>query len=266
MNLLSKKLFGKGLFEYRKPAEPMYDFAQNGLLRANGWGLAVNADNAVWVGAEAAPVNYGAKISTKSKPTETSKKSPKELYKANALNDHNFVIKIDPHYLDKQIKLAQDKLALLGKEKKPKQQGGLQIEAGEWGPKKFSREELRSIIQRLKNRKRIKEFQFTVDEFPHTTTTLINEVLNNNSHLQCEKVDLFIPDFPKDAVQAMKKYDDMCVSLCNQKAVFYVIADQGEFIKNNKKRDPILLAQSPFGFFWQVLGAWDEEMVYLGDL
>ena len=38
------------------------------------------------------------------------------------------------------------------------------------------------------------------------------------------------------------------------------------FRKAYEKRDPILLAQSPFGFYWQILGAWDKEMLLLGEL
>jgi len=34
----------------------------------------------------------------------------------------------------------------------------------------------------------------------------------------------------------------------------------------DEKRDPILLAQSPFGFYYNILGAWEKEMVYLPEL
>ncbi len=44
------------------------------------------------------------------------------------------------------------------------------------------------------------------------------------------------------------------------------IADKKDFEKKDKRRDPILLAQSPFGHFWQILGAWDKEMLFLEEL
>lgn len=87
-----------------------------------------------------------------------------------------------------------------------------------------------------------------------------------HKNLRCEKGDQFVPDFPKEAIKAMQEYSNMCIQLCKKKAVFYVVADKKDFEKVPAKRDPILLAQSPFGFFWQILGAWDDEMVYLGDL
>ena len=70
----------------------------------------------------------------------------------------------------------------------------------------------------------------------------------------------------QEAIEAMKEYEGFCIELCNKKPVFYVVAQAKDFEKINKKRDPILLAQSPFGFFWQILGAYDEEMQYLSDL
>ena len=48
--------------------------------------------------------------------------------------------------------------------------------------------------------------------------------------------------------------------------IFYVIATEDKFRKAYEKRDPILLVQSPFGFYWQILGAWDKEMILLSEL
>jgi hypothetical protein len=45
-----------------------------------------------------------------------------------------------------------------------------------------------------------------------------------------------------------------------------VIAEPDKFRKAYEKRDPILLVQSPFGFYWQILGAWDKEMMLLSEL
>jgi hypothetical protein len=54
--------------------------------------------------------------------------------------------------------------------------------------------------------------------------------------------------------------------LCGKKPVFYVIAEPDKFRKAYERRDPILLVQSPFGFYWQILGAWDKEMILLSEL
>ncbi len=45
-----------------------------------------------------------------------------------------------------------------------------------------------------------------------------------------------------------------------------MIAENGKFKKEFDRNDPILLAQSPFGIFWDVLGAWDEEILLLEEL
>ena len=71
---------------------------------------------------------------------------------------------------------------------------------------------------------------------------------------------------PKEAVAAMKEYNKGCDKLCGKQAVFYIIADKKDFEKTNKRRDPILLAQSPFVNRWQILGAWDKEMLFLEEL
>jgi hypothetical protein len=55
-------------------------------------------------------------------------------------------------------------------------------------------------------------------------------------------------------------------ALCNKKAVFYLISEKKQQKEVLRRRDPILLAQSPFGFFWQILGAWDDEVKFLEEL
>jgi hypothetical protein len=78
--------------------------------------------------------------------------------------------------------------------------------------------------------------------------------------------DLFVPEFPDDAIAVMKAYTEEMDKICSKKPVFYVIAEPDKFRKAYEKRDPILLVQSPFGFYWQILGAWDKEMILLSEL
>src|SRR5258708_4643180 len=47
----------------------------------------------------------------------------------------------------------------------------------------------------------------------------------------------FVPDFPVEAIEAMKDYEHLCYLLCKKKPVFYVIAQQKDFEKRNKRRD-----------------------------
>jgi hypothetical protein len=70
----------------------------------------------------------------------------------------------------------------------------------------------------------------------------------------------------RSVLLSMKKYTDNMEKLCKKKPVFYVIAEPDKFKKAYEKRDPILLVQSPFGFYWQILGAWDKEMILLSEL
>jgi uncharacterized lipoprotein len=71
---------------------------------------------------------------------------------------------------------------------------------------------------------------------------------------------------PKEAVEVMKAYNAATGELCGKQAVFYIIADKKDFKKSDQRRDPILLAQSPFGHVWQILGAWDKEMIFVEEL
>lgn len=100
-----------------------------------------------------------------------------------------------------------------------------------------------------------------------TTTTLekINNLLETYE-LIMQSADLFILDFPKEAIDTMKLYKDKVKELLDKDAIFYVIATNSSFSSVTSKRDPILLAQSPFGFYYDILGAWDEEMLVLSKL
>ncbi len=254
------KLFGMDLFNFKKPHDEfMYDFAQHGILHASAdYGfLTTNT------------MSYAVKQMEPEKPNHTPL-TPKKLFQLKALNDNKFAIKTDAKYLSEQIEQIKEKLAMLGKRKtvkvNPMYGIGPQEVPSENGGVRFGRLEIESILERLENRKRIKEYKKILDKYPHTTSELIAKVVSANSHLRAARAEEFVPDFPKEAINAMKEYDAMCIGLTEKKAVFYVIASHQDFEVKNKRRDPILLAQSPFGHFWQILGAWDAEMVYLADL
>ena len=81
-----------------------------------------------------------------------------------------------------------------------------------------------------------------------------------------KSTDLFIPTFPTEAIEIMDKYEKKVNELCNKRPVFYVIAENEMFKKEFQRNDPILLVQSPFGVYWQILGAWDKEILLLEEL
>jgi hypothetical protein len=256
------KLFGKNLFGFKKPEDKkLYDFAQHGMLQErNEISEFVSATTFTMNGNGVATTGTGDK-KPKKNPPQKIELTPKGLYKMEALNDHDFQIISDEEYLAKHIADAKAKMALLPVP--PKNNNG---PMAVFGGTKYGILEIKSIIERLGNRKRLQEFNDVVEKYPHTTSALINDVMKAHPNLRCRIADEFVPDFPSDAVKAMTEYNKMCVKLCGKETHFYVIADKKDFEKKDRRRDPILLAQSPFGFFWQILGAWDEEMIYLGDL
>ena len=85
-------------------------------------------------------------------------------------------------------------------------------------------------------------------------------------NLSFESADIFIPDFPDEAVHMMTIYTDAVECLCGKKPRYYVIAEKKDFQSKYDRRDPIILAQSPFGFYYHIIGAWDKEMVLLSEL
>lgn len=130
---------------------------------------------------------------------------------------------------------------------------------------KYAKREVEGVIERLENRKQYAKHVAFFTQFQNTTDEKI-EALLTKYDLEMKSPDLFVPEFPDQAVSIMKKYTETCKKICDKKPVFYVIAEPGDFKEKDKKRDPILLAQSPFGFYWQILGAWDKEMIMLGEL
>jgi len=129
----------------------------------------------------------------------------------------------------------------------------------------YARREVEAMIERLNNRKKYIEYKKYFDQFDYTDDTKINSFLNKYD-LVMEKADIFIPDFPEEAVKTMTEYENVVMEISGKKPVYYVIAEKSNFKQADNKRDPILLVQSPFGFYWQILGAWDKELMYLSDL
>lgn len=129
----------------------------------------------------------------------------------------------------------------------------------------FSKAETIGMITRLENRKKYDAHKTFYSKFQNTTGQLIDDLLGKYK-LAMKEADLFIPEFPDEAVQMMTAYTEETKKLCGKKPVFYVIAEEEDFQKKYQKRDPILLAQSPFGIYYQILGAWDKEMILLNEL
>ncbi len=182
---------------------------------------------------------------------EQKKITPKGVYELKTLHDETFKVNTDAAYIDGQLETFKEKLGM--------------IKSSEYDMN-YGTTEIASIISRFENRKKYADFKEFYEEFPYTTSVKIQDLTKTHDHLKLGQVEQFLADMPKEAVDVMKKYTDQTKKLCGKKPIFYIIADKKDFEKAQTRRDPILLAQSPFGHFWQILGAWDEEMLLIEEL
>src|ERR1035437_1078238 len=126
----------------------------------------------------------------------------------------------------------------------------------------YSNHELIDMCLRLENRKKWEEYKEFYGQFENTTSQKIQD-LGNKYNLVLKGSDLFISAFPDEAIAIMKEYKEQTIKLCGKQPYFYAIAEAKNFKSEYEKKDPILLVQSPFGAYWQILGAYDEEMILL---
>ncbi|GJQ43990.1 MAG: hypothetical protein JETCAE03_34880 [Ignavibacteriaceae bacterium] len=131
----------------------------------------------------------------------------------------------------------------------------------------YAEREINGLIQCLENRKKYKENKAFFSQFETTTLEKI-EKLTEKYELIMDTIDKYIPELPDEAIKTMKEYQKNVQKIVgkDKKAVFYMIATYSDFREADGKRDPILLAQSPFGFYYDILGAWDKEMLLLSEL
>lgn len=147
--------------------------------------------------------------------------------------------------LDEKIETLKDKTKLLNQ--------------------RYAKEQIEGLCKRLENRKKYRDEVKFYSGFPNTTDEKIDTLLEKYK-LEINTSDLFVPTFPKEAIEIMKKYTEVTKKITGETPVYYVIAEHKDFVKKREKLDPILLAQSPFGFYWQILGTWDKEMLLLSEL
>jgi hypothetical protein len=258
------KVFGKSLFEFNakkgemavmqayeslKAPESKYlpDFESFSAGRDSGIAIAefINVP-------QGAITAYGKDVKKdESKKKDKTELTPKNVYQMQLLHKKAFKMNTNPEYVTKQLEDFKDKLNL--------------IKSEEWDVRRGV-EEVSSIVVRLENRKKYSTVKDFFEQFPYTTTSRIGGVIKSHDYLKLGKVAEFLADMPKEAMTIMKEYNTYTKEVCEKQAVFYVVANKKDFERTQKRRDPILLAQSPFGHFWQLLGAWDNEMLLLEDL
>jgi hypothetical protein len=129
----------------------------------------------------------------------------------------------------------------------------------------YAEREVQGLIERLELRKKYVEFATFFGRFDNTTDEQVTKFCEKHGFV-LKSADMFIPAFPDEAVKVMKEYTAQTEKLCGKKPLFFVIATAESFADKTKRYDPILLVQSPFGFYWQILGAWDKEMLIVHEL
>lgn len=129
----------------------------------------------------------------------------------------------------------------------------------------YAKHQVEGLISCLENRKQYDAHKSYFAQFDTTSLEKIEELLTKYS-LVMKEADIFIPEFPDEAIKIMKSYAKKVKDITGKKPVFYVIATDENFQQAYKDRDPILLAQSIFGFYYDILGAWDKEMIVLKEL
>lgn len=268
--------FGSKLFDRR--LNKLYDFAQNGIL--NNWGDNSSVYQSYdFVPVGAVTVNNNQVLSNvgqakpKAKPKPKKELTPKEIYTLETLNIPEFQINCEPEYLDDQIVLLQNKLGLLPMPPKPLKRRWfgfpevmMDVPPPMTAQESYGRQEIESMVERLSNRRKFPSAEKEFAEWPYTTSHAIADLLKKHGHLEAVNFTTMLSELPKDAVTQATKYNDLIRVICGKTGVFYLIRPTAARKEVEKRRDPILLAQSPFGFFWQILGAWDDEVKFLEEL
>jgi len=73
----------------------------------------------------------------------------------------------------------------------------------------------------------------------------------------------YYKNVPMEAIDEIEKFSNVHAKITDVMPMFWLIVDDGG---KETRKDPILLAQSPFGKWYYVLGAWDKEVEIVDDL
>ncbi len=116
---------------------------------------------------------------------------------------------------------------------------------------------------RKKGKKYLEEFRWFI-----TTEDKVSELLKKYK-LTKAMLDQYHLAIPAEAIDEMEAYYALWKKVADKKdkPEFVVIADIPKEQKQyERRRDPILLATSPFGKYYFCLGAWDREVQILHEL
>lgn len=95
-----------------------------------------------------------------------------------------------------------------------------------------------------------------------TTDEKIKELLSKYKLMQVS-FQGYAKNVPNEALDEIEQFAEAYERVSDRQPNLQLIVD---YEGPEHKKDPILLARSPFGRWWYVLGAWDKEVEYVDDL
>jgi len=117
------------------------------------------------------------------------------------------------------------------------------------------------LLARKKYNKYLQLFQW-----PITTEEKIQDLCKTWS-VELVKIEQWYTLIPDEGIQEIKKYREACNKIRPEKPLFRLIIPVKSYEeKKERRRDPILLASSPFGRWDYILGAWDKEVAIVDEL
>ena len=180
----------------------------------------------------------------KNKPWKIEKK-PIEVWEELSNNDKAVV---DCSNLDEKIAVVEDRIKVLSEYT--------------WG-KDLDHEYV--CLQYLNNRKKHEEVK-DLFSYPTTTFAMMNDICNIYT-LKIARINQYSWTMPQEAIDELKTYTKSFWLLTWwAKPEIRLIVPEKDFKTEEKKRDPILLAESPFWSRWYILWAWDKEVAIVDEL
>lgn len=118
----------------------------------------------------------------------------------------------------------------------------------------YAQREIGGFIERLSCRKNYKgKVKNFFNQFKNIKPEKLEEFLTEHTFI-LQNADVFMTLFSDKNTEIMKEYSDLSVKATSKRPVFYVITKQPKASADQIKSDMVILAQSPFGYFWQILG------------
>ena len=188
-------------------------------------------------------VNEGVNISESKKESITDtriEKRPIEVWQELCLE----IPKIDFSQLDLQIKTVEKRKKILEEE--------IGI--------KTSDEKI--ALKYLYARKKLQKLGKNEFLWQTTTNKLIEE-LQRKYKIQIVGLQGYYKCVSNEALEELEKYSKAWKKISNEVPTINLIIDING---KEHKKDPIIIASSPFGNWWFILGAWDKEIKYVDDI